>query len=804
MRDLPSGSDVHEWFENGHKYGIALICGRVSGNMEMLELEGRAMDSDSISKLMSAFDRHGVSPIWTLLNGPEGYSECSPSGGLHLLYRILDHDVPGNERIARRYATQDELETKPTDRFKVLAETRGEGGYVIAAPTPGYCHPSGKSWLLIAGEYGQLPVISWDQRCRLHAAIHDALNEVEDRLPSTLPAPVSPRGLEVAGAGLSPGDDFERRVDWADDLLLGGAGWTLESRHGGVRNWTRPGKDRRDGGSATTGRDPARDRLYVFSSSTVFTPEVPYTKFGAFALLHHNGDHSAAARALVQMGFGDQLAPTNPDDYIIAPEHRGKDDGTPDPLHAGENAGSGVPSLSYTLDEIGNAQRLWNRVRGRYHYVWEEKATYEFDGRRWREDYSGSLTREMIKVTDEMLAEARATDAQKLYRHASKSRSAAALKAACTLMQSSIPGVTVRREEFDRERHLLNVGNGVLDLHTRELRPHDPTYLMTRLFGADYRPEATCPRFERFMADALPDEAMRSYVQRALGYTLLGDADQRSMFLIYGPSGTGKSTLMETVREVFGDYGTTAAAGAFRARHGDGTSPTNDLHGLRGRRFVTTSETAQETSFDEDTLKRITGRDRVVSRELYQRNQEWTPECVLWLATNHPPKFSPDDDAIWRRAKLVPFETVFRGQDVEIKDMARSVLIPEADGILNWLLAGLAAYLEHGLGEPVSVEEAATEHRTQADSVVQFLEDQIGEGVLVAGDEQQIRTRDLYAMYVEWCRAIAQLKPIGSRRFILRIESNASRIKYRRIGGQSVWSGVGRAPNASVLGTFMT
>jgi putative DNA primase/helicase len=358
-------------------------------------------------------------------------------------------------------------------------------------------------------------------------------------------------------------------------------------------------------------------------------------------------------------------------------------------------------------------------------------------------------------------------------------------------------GMTHSASDWNPNRHLINVRNGVLDLYTGELRPHDRSYLMTQTFGAAYDPAATCPQFDNFMQRALPDEAMRTYVQRALGYSLLGDADQRSMFLITGPSGTGKSTLMDTMRELFGDYGATAPAGTFRAARSD-KAPTNDLHCLRHRRFVATSETTESTAFDEDLLKRLTGRDRVQSRALYQEHMEWVPECTLWLATNHPPKFNSDDDAIWRRAKMIPFNTVFLGEG-QVPDMARRVLVPEADGILNWLLAGLRDYLEYGLGEPEEIQALAREQRTQSDSVARFLADELADGRLIEGNGFTIRSDELFRLYAEWSRQSSE-RPLGNRRFINRIQSNFPDLEQTKASGHLVWRGIGRNMGAWILG----
>jgi putative DNA primase/helicase len=205
---------------------------------------------------------------------------------------------------------------------------------------------------------------------------------------------------------------------------------------------------------------------------------------------------------------------------------------------------------------------------------------------------------------------------------------------------------------------------------------------------------------------------------------------------------------------------------------------------------VTTSETAENASFDEDLLKRITGRDKVRSRALYQESQEWTPECTIWMATNNPPRLNSDDDAIWRRLKLIPMTTVFRGPN-EVFDYARRVLVPEAAGILNWLLAGLRAFQEHGLGEPETLQVQAEEQRTASDSVARFIGDKLSDASLVEGSGT-IKATDLFSAYADWCRQVGE-KSLGSRRFMLRMDSHMAQFeKTRDNNGVMYFSGLHR------------
>lgn len=761
---VPELGEVDHWWGNGRELGLALICGTVSGGLEMTEIEGRAASSDALISISNVMDEIGATATWDLLT-KDGYMEMSPSGGIHFLYRISDHDVPGNTKIAQG---NDQL---------VLAETRGEGGYVIVAPTTGLCHPSGDSWNLLRGVVGQLPLITWEQRCLLHEGLRMALDvaPVSTALDvfeaPVLPTPPVGRPPQDTRAGVSPNDDFEDKTDWSD--ILEPHGWRLESSRHGERFWTRPGKDSRLGASATTGFKHDRDRLYVFSTSTEFTAETSYTKYMAYAILNHHGDKVAATRELVRRGFG-------------SPQIQ---------VEIGEIERSPKKDPNHPRNDTGNARYLHDRVRGRFVYLFHEKCFYFWDGRVWAPDHKGELEREYKALCQERYNQA---DDEKAGKYWVSSGNASKVTAALKMLQSEL-GVTVLSQDMNKGAGLLNVANGILDLKRGELLPHDPELRQTRMFGASYDPSATCPNFDAFITAAVPDEAMRGYLQRAMGYSILGDADHRAMFLIYGPSGTGKSTLMETMRAVFGDYGTTAAAGAFRDRGRDGGA-TNDLHGLRHKRFVTTSETAEGANFDEDLLKRLTGRDSVTSRELYQANQEWIPECTLWLATNHPPKFNSDDDAIWRRAKLIPFTTQFTGSG-EIHDMSRRMLVPEANGILNWLLAGLRSFLESGLQEPQTVIQAARDLRSESDSVVRFLDDYVIDGTLQLDQDRVIRSKELYLMYQAWCHLTGE-RPLRTRRFAHRLESSDRGVSCVRTEGGIEYHGVGRGSIGGQIGLF--
>lgn len=291
----PTEAQLRSWLANDHP-GVGIVGGAVSGGLVCLDVEGRAVHEGVFDRYTGLAEDSGLGEV--LRQVMDGYTETTASGGLHLLWRVDDGQGVPNAKLARRPSTDEELAENPQQKMQVLVEVKSEGGFLIVAPSGGPVHPNGGDWTLKAGGPTSITTISREYS--------DALLELARMLDET-PKPEAPPPRAAAtprrnDGGLTPGDDYEQRTDWAD--ILTPHGWTCTSQHGRTRYWQRP--EKRIGISATTGHDPARDRLYVFTTSTEFDSEVPYTKFGAYALLEHGGDHSAAARALAAAGYGTQ------------------------------------------------------------------------------------------------------------------------------------------------------------------------------------------------------------------------------------------------------------------------------------------------------------------------------------------------------------------------------------------------------------------------------------------------------------------------------------------------------------------
>lgn len=283
--EQPSLEQIIEWFKDGHN-GIGVVTG--FNKLECLEVEGRAIASKLHIAAKEIAEASGLGELWEKINS--GYVEQSPSGGIHWLYRISDFEgeIPGNTKIASRPGENGGVEC--------LVETRGHHGFIITAPSHGSTHPSGKPWQMIAGSPATIPSITMEERQALHDIFY-ALDEMPEK--ETIAHSLTTKSDNLD----KPGDDYNARADWRDILV----GWKVVYSAAGVTYWRRPGKT--EGISATTGRNDG-DNLYVFTTSTTFEQQKPYSKFAAYAHLYHNDDFSAAAKDLRQQGFGSSSLPS--------------------------------------------------------------------------------------------------------------------------------------------------------------------------------------------------------------------------------------------------------------------------------------------------------------------------------------------------------------------------------------------------------------------------------------------------------------------------------------------------------------
>jgi len=397
------------------------------------------------------------------------------------------------------------------------------------------------------------------------------------------------------------------------------------------------------------------------------------------------------------------------------------------------------------LTDLGNAKRLTKACGNDIRYCFHTKKWYVWTGRRWAVDDKGIIYRKAKRVVQSILAEAADIEddelRKSLTKHERVSEADSRIRAMVNLAQSE-GEIPVRLSDFDRDAMLLNTVSGTIDLSTGKVGPHRRAEMATKMSPVAYDPEAKCPIWERFLNQVtVGNKALQEYLQRCVGYSLTGETKEHALFLLYGKGANGKSTFLEVVRHVLGDYAQTADFASFMVSKNQ--TVRNDIAKLNGARLVTATESEYGKRMSEVVVKQLTGGDTVTARFLYSEHFEFVPQFKLWLATNHKPKIVGADDGIWRRIRLIPF-TVQIPKEKQDKDLPKK-LKAEASGILNWALEGLCQWSKIGLAEPDTVTDATSEYRADQDVLQHFLDARCKTGV-----GERVKGSSLYASYKLW------------------------------------------------------
>ncbi len=438
------------------------------------------------------------------------------------------------------------------------------------------------------------------------------------------------------------------------------------------------------------------------------------------------------------------------------------------------------------LTDLGNARRLV-AAHGRdlrYSPAWA--TWFVWDGKRWARDDSLEVVRRAKAAVRQLYADAMAVaDLDRrgpLVKHALRTESAARLMGMVTLAQSE-PSIPVHPDQLDTDPWVLNVANGTLDLRTGQLRPHRRDEMLTKLAPVVYDSAAPSPAFTAFLDRIFagnPD--LITFVQRAAGYSLTGQTGERVFFILWGVGANGKSTLLEVLRTMLGDYAMRTPTETLLVKR-EGAIP-NDVARLKGARFVTASEADEGKRLGEALIKDLTGNETISARFMRAEWFDFKPEFKLWLSTNHKPVIRGTDKAIWDRIRLVPFTV--RIPDAEQDKQLGAKLRAELPGILRWVVDGCLAWQRDGLGMPAEVEEATAAYRAEMDLLAQFIED-----ACVVDAKASTTAKYLHAAYQGWCeangeRALTQ-KALGDK---LRERG----FEPRKAGkGRRVWDGIGVA-----------
>jgi len=443
--------------------------------------------------------------------------------------------------------------------------------------------------------------------------------------------------------------------------------------------------------------------------------------------------------------------------------------------------------LGQLLNDAGNAERIMALYGDGLRYCHALNRWLVWDGRRWASDEAGRAEKLAKETALTFLRQAVDRRDDGAVKFAKSSLDHRRVTSALASAECELP---VTPAELDTRPDVLNCLNGMVDLRTGALAPHDPEYLITKLCHHNYTPETRCPRFLGFLYRVMgatdgdfPERTARlaDYLQRGFGYSLTGLTSEKAVFILHGGGNNGKTTLLSTVSKIVEEYAVVLQVESLMVRQESNNSQA-DLADLRGARFVMTSETEEGQRLNEGKLKRITqGMGRIKAVRKYENPITFEESHKLWIDANHCPEIRGIDAAIWNRLHLIPFDVTIGPAEIDRELPAK--LAAEAEGILSWMVAGAQRWYDDGLGRPSEVSAAGDEWRHASNQVGRFV-DECCIVLLTA----EVKARNLYGAYKKWADEAGE-RAESETKFSLRLGALGFQRQHRREG--MIYSGIG-------------
>lgn len=464
----------------------------------------------------------------------------------------------------------------------------------------------------------------------------------------------------------------------------------------------------------------------------------------------------------------------------------------PAPLRKPQNMPGNIPSGSLT--PLNSPLRRTDAANAEFFaHLYGDKMRYDHSRSRWLrwathwwvEDSDAEVRRLAQQAAKKLYQQAPSVSdpeiAKKVAGWAISSLQRKGLDAAVSLAQAQLP-IADRGDCWDMDPWLLGVANGVVDLRTGTLRDGRQEDRIAKHADVHFDPDAECPLWLAFLDRIMEgNQNLIEFLKRAVGYSLTGIVSERVLFILHGQGANGKSTLLDTIRALLGDYALRTPTETLMMKHQ--TSIPNDIARLKGARFVFASETEGGKRLAEALIKDMTGDDVISARFMRSEFFDFKPEFKIWMGTNHRPEIRGTDNGIWDRIKLIPFSVRIpeRERDKHLSEKLHA----ELPGILNWAIAGCLDWQEDGLGVPDEVKRATAGYREEQDALAGF----IGEHCIIKPGVK-VGSTALYKAYVSWCED-ANEKPDKQKTISMRLKERGFMSERTGPGGIVEWHGIG-------------
>ena len=439
------------------------------------------------------------------------------------------------------------------------------------------------------------------------------------------------------------------------------------------------------------------------------------------------------------------------------------------------NFGRFTDGSNVTEAKLGETFGQW--LAGRAVFVFQTKQWLIWNGSVWSEDECGLMNKLAYQFISEAKEALFGSGKHSAAGNLSSFESLNRLENLCKLASTDR---AVSLSNFDTDPMLLAAPNQWVDLKSGSAYDPDPSILISKAIATDFCSRSECPNFEAFVNDIFEgDQDLISYVQRAVGYCLTGSTSEQCLFILIGDGANGKSTFVNVMSKLLGDYSKAAASQTLVAK--GSTSVGDDLVDLVGARFIPVSETEEGEALAEAKIKQMTGGDVLKARPLYGKYIQFEIIGKILLATNSLPSINNTDHGIWRRIQAIPFNRTFTAEQQD-KDLG-SKLTKELPGILNWAIQGCLDWQDKGLNPPQIVLDQVATYKTEMDSIAQFVEQECS-----LEPETKYPASKLYEAYRHFCQAIGR-KPQSTNAFKKSLDKLTGVYQSRTSSGMQ-WQGI--------------
>lgn len=334
-----------------------------------------------------------------------------------------------------------------------------------------------------------------------------------------------------------------------------------------------------------------------------------------------------------------------------------------------------------------------------------------------------------------------------------------------------LKGIINKEEKmWPEELNMINVANGMLDIQTMELLPHNPDYGSRTQLPVNYKPDAFSQRWHDFLKEIFPEDEnyeKRGLLQQFFGYVLLRDCRYHKALFLYGTGANGKTTVLDVLQAMVGRDNTSSLSLAdltqrFKAQF------------LRGKLINLATETNTRDPLATELLKAVISGDPITAEQKYGEQFQFRPFAKFITAMNDAPVIPDKSYGLSRRLIVLNFERRFT--DEEIKPRMAQYLIEEIDGVFNWAVEGLKILLTNdGFVIPYKVEEDTSEFMEALNPLLIFVTEmcEVHEGASVG-------TMELWECYAEWC-AEGRNRPLGRNRFLDQVRMTFPKVERKTV-----------------------